>query len=190
MRTFRRSYLKPVLLATLMMSWKYLFLTLSRVVDILETYCISSCNFWPPCRAGWCISKESCGDAEMWVSVLVPGAAEHPVPVLSGPPLPHHCVWCCSEREEVRAGCEGLKVQMNLLCMNDEICEWKLVRAEPLAETPPSPPLRGPRGWCWCLWSSTLNWLPCQQPISCSPVQDCFICQPLRAIDSQRNWGF
>lgn len=31
--------------------------------------------------------KESCGDGEMWVSVLVLGAAEHPVPLLPGP---HH----------------------------------------------------------------------------------------------------
>lgn len=34
--------------------------------------------------------------------------------------------------------------------------------------------LSGP-GSLWCLWFSALNWLPCQQPISCNLVQDCFI---------------
>lgn len=33
-----------------------------------------------------CVSKESCGDGKMWVSVL--GAAEHPVPALPGPQYP------------------------------------------------------------------------------------------------------
>ena len=55
------------------------------------TCCFSSCILvtnWPPRRGGWYISKESCGDEEMWVSVLVLGAAEHPIPQLSGPPHP------------------------------------------------------------------------------------------------------
>lgn len=66
---------------------------------------------------------ESCGDGEMWVSVLVLGAAEHPVPpLLPGPQHPCLSVAASSliklswwrslpsatrEREDVTAGCKG-----------------------------------------------------------------------------------
>lgn len=56
-----------------------------------ETCCFFPVYFWyqtPMQRWVVHISKECCGDGEMWVSVLVLGAAEHPVPLLSGPPYP------------------------------------------------------------------------------------------------------
>lgn len=40
----------------------------------------------------WCISTEFYGDGAMWVSVLVLGAAEHPVPLLSGPHVAYLCL--------------------------------------------------------------------------------------------------
>lgn len=54
------------------------FTLTSRTEDMLF-------RFVPSRRGGWCISKESCWDGEMWVSVLMLGAADHPVPVLPGP---------------------------------------------------------------------------------------------------------
>lgn len=57
-------------------------LLLHRMEDMFFLFFVAN---WPPRRDGWYISKESCGDGEMWVSVLVLGAAEHPVSQLLGP---------------------------------------------------------------------------------------------------------
>lgn len=40
-----------------------------------------------------CMFLKNPGDGVIWVSVLVLGAADHPVPVLPGPQYPYICGW-------------------------------------------------------------------------------------------------
>lgn len=103
---------------------------------------------WPTSRGRWYIFEEFCGDGAMWVSVLVLEAAEHPVPLLSGPQYPCRSVAASSlikwslwhslpsvrrEGDDVRTCCRP-RVHTNLKCMNNEICEWKILD---LGENPP-----------------------------------------------------
>lgn len=70
----------------------YVLVELSSHLSLSEATCRFS-SFWnQPSVKNW-LSKGSCADGKMWVSVLVLWAAEHPVPLLPGPRYPSACLW-------------------------------------------------------------------------------------------------
>lgn len=120
------------------------------------------------------ISKVSCGDGEMWVSVLVLGAAEHPVLVLPGPQYP--CLsmtasslikwsqWQSLPSVTREADDVGTRCMWTWSAWIMRFCEWCVCESALLGEIPPITPRSqrplvhtaacGPALWTGCLANS------------------------------------